>query len=58
MQAALFSLQGVSVHSTDGIIGDSSEDTMRNIGTLAVDGMIQTDQTILRIMLEKKFSDV
>ncbi|WP_319466124.1 L-serine ammonia-lyase, iron-sulfur-dependent, subunit alpha [uncultured Pseudodesulfovibrio sp.] len=58
VQAALFSLQGVSVHSTDGIIGNSSEDTMRNIGTLAVDGMIQTDQTILRIMLEKKFSDV
>jgi len=58
VQAALFSLQGVNVHSTDGIIGHSSEDTMRNIGTLAVDGMIQTDQTILKIMLEKQFSDL
>ncbi|WP_316901320.1 L-serine ammonia-lyase, iron-sulfur-dependent, subunit alpha [Pseudodesulfovibrio indicus] len=58
VQAALFSLQGVNVHHTDGIIGLSSEDTMRNVGTLAVDGMIQTDQTILQIMLEKKFSDV
>jgi len=58
VQAALFSLQGVNVHSTDGIIGDSSEDTMRNIGTLAVDGMIQTDKTILNIMLEKQFSDI
>lgn len=58
VQAALFSLQGVNVHHTDGIIGLSSEDTMRNVGTLAVDGMIQTDQTILQIMLEKQFSDV
>ncbi|EGB13238.1 hypothetical protein DND132_0020 [Pseudodesulfovibrio mercurii] len=58
VQAALFSLQGVNVHHTDGIIGLSSEDTMRNVGTLAVDGMIQTDQTILQIMLDKRFSDV
>ncbi|WP_207262498.1 L-serine ammonia-lyase, iron-sulfur-dependent, subunit alpha [Desulfovibrio sp. Huiquan2017] len=58
VQAALFSLQGVNVHHTDGIVGLSSEDTMRNIGTLAVDGMIQTDQTILQIMLDKRFSDI
>ncbi|MCJ2163145.1 MULTISPECIES: L-serine ammonia-lyase, iron-sulfur-dependent, subunit alpha [unclassified Pseudodesulfovibrio] len=58
VQAALFSLQGVNVHHTDGIIGLSSEDTMRNVGTLAVDGMIQTDQTILQIMLKKRFNDV
>ncbi len=58
VQAALFSLQGVNVHSTDGIIGNSSEDTMRNVGTLATDGMVMTDQTILKIMLDKQFSDV
>jgi L-cysteine desulfidase len=58
VQAALFSLQGVNVHHTDGIIGLSSEDTMRNVGTLAVDGMIQTDQTILQIMLEKRFNNI
>jgi L-cysteine desulfidase len=58
VQAALFSLQGVNVHSTDGIIGNSSEDTMRNIGTLATDGMVETDRTILNIMLQKQFSDV
>jgi L-cysteine desulfidase len=58
VQAALFALHGVNVHSTDGIIGDSSEDTMRNIGTLAVDGMIQTDRTILDIMLRKRLAEV
>lgn len=58
VQAALFSLHGVNVHHTDGIIGTSSEDTMRNVGTLATDGMVETDKTILNIMLEKQFSDV
>jgi L-cysteine desulfidase len=58
VQAALFALQGVNVHHTDGIVGQSPEDTMRNVGTLAVDGMIQTDKTILEIMLQKQFSDV
>jgi L-cysteine desulfidase len=58
VQAALFALHGVNVHATDGIIGNSSEDTMRNIGTLAVDGMVQTDRTILDIMLRKQFSEV
>lgn len=58
VQAALFALHGVNVHHTDGIVGQSPEDTMRNVGTLAVDGMIQTDKTILEIMLQKQFSDV
>jgi len=58
VQAALFSLQGVNVSFTDGIIGRSPEDTMKNIGTLTTQGMIETDRTILNIMLEKHFSDV
>lgn len=58
VQAALFSLHGVNVMATDGIIGRSPEDTMRNVGTLATDGMVETDQTILNIMLQKQFSDV
>jgi L-cysteine desulfidase len=56
VQAALFSLHGVSVPSTDGIIGASPEQTMHNIGTLSTQGMIETDRTILKIMLEKQFS--
>ena len=52
-----FSLQGVTVMHTDGIIGVSSEDTMKNIGTLATIGMVEADRTILKIMLEKQFSN-
>jgi L-cysteine desulfidase len=57
IQAALFSLQGVNVQPTDGIIGTSPEDTMRNIGTLTTEGMIETDRTILKIMLAKQFGE-
>jgi L-cysteine desulfidase len=56
VQAALFSLQGINVLDTDGIIGVSPEQTMQNIGTLSTEGMIETDRTILKIMLEKRFS--
>jgi L-cysteine desulfidase len=57
VQAALFSLQGVNVQSTDGIIDQSPEQTMQNLGTLSTQGMIETDRTILKIMMEKQFSD-
>ncbi len=56
VQAALFSLQGVNVKDTDGIIGVSTEKTIRNMGELSHDGMIETDKTILRIMLDKQLS--
>ena len=56
VQAALFALQGVNVQPTDGIIGASFEQTAQNLGELSTQGMIETDRTILRIMLEKKFS--
>ena len=56
VQAALFSLQGVNVGGMNGIIDVSTEQTMQNIGILSTQGMIETDRTILRIMLEKQFS--
>lgn len=54
--AAHFSLQGVHVEATDGIIGNSPEQTMKNVGILSTQGMIETDRTILKIMVDKKFS--
>jgi L-cysteine desulfidase len=56
VQASLFALQGISVQATDGIIGSSLEQTTQNIGELSTQGMIETDRTILGIMLEKRFS--
>jgi len=56
VQAALFALQGVTVHSAEGIIGASFQKTSQNIGTLSRQGMIEADRTILKIMLEKRFA--
>lgn len=58
VQAALFALQGVNVDATDGIIATTAENTLKNVGTLTTEGMIETDRTILKIMLAKRFSDV
>jgi L-cysteine desulfidase len=54
--SSLLSLQGVVVQPTDGIVGDSPEKTMKNIGTLSSEGMVETDRTILNMMLEKQFN--
>ena len=56
MQAALFSLQGINVQDTDGIIGGSTEQTVKNLGTLSHQGMVETDRTILKIMRDKEKS--
>lgn len=56
VQAALFSLHGVNVKDTDGIIGHSTQKTIQNMGALSHDGMVQTDKTILKIMLDKQLT--
>lgn len=58
VQSALFSLRGIDIKSTDGIVGITSEQTMKNMGELSTIGMIETDRTILDIMIKKQFSDV
>jgi L-cysteine desulfidase len=58
VQSALFALQGINVMDTDGIVGASPEQTMQNIGLLSTEGMIETDRTILKIMLAKRFTGV
>jgi len=56
VQAALFSLHGMRVSATDGIIAESPEQTMRNVGQLSCEGMVETDRTILAIMIKKKLA--
>lgn len=53
VQSALYSLHGIDVKSTDGIIGRTPEQTMKNIGQLSTEGMIEADHIILDIMLKK-----
>ncbi len=55
VQSALFSLHGIDVKETDGIIAPAPEQTMKNVGQLSTQGMIDTDRIILDIMIQKQF---
>lgn len=57
VQSALFSLHGIDVKPSDGIIGQTTEQTTRNLGQISTEGMIETDRMILQIMMEKQFAD-
>jgi L-cysteine desulfidase len=58
VQSALFSLHGISIKGTDGIVANTAEETMKNIGELSTLGMIETDRTILDIMVKKQFANL
>ena len=53
VQSAVLALRGTCIPSTDGIIEDDVEKTIRNIGTIGSAGMKTTDRMILDIMLCK-----
>ena len=53
VQSAVLALRGTCIPSTDGIIEDDVERTIRNIGAIGSSGMKMTDRMILDIMLEK-----
>ena len=53
IQSAVLALRGTCIPSTDGIIEDDVEKTIRNIGKIGSAGMKTTDQMILDIMLCK-----
>ena len=53
VQSAVLALRGTCIPSTDGIIEDDVEKTIRNIGKIGSAGMKTTDRMILDIMLCK-----
>ncbi len=57
VQAALFSLHGMEVDPIQGIMGTTLEQTSQNLGALSNQGMVETDRTILRIIMEKHFHE-
>ncbi len=50
-QAALTALRGLKLPTTNGVLGDSLESSLANIGLIAAPGMLETDDQILAIML-------
>lgn len=45
-------MHGKEFYGGDGIVGGCVEDTIKNVGQLAHDGMAETDKEIIKIMLE------
>lgn len=54
VESSLLAKQHIVVPMTNGIIADSVEDTIRNLGKVSNPGMIQTDKVIMEVLLDKK----
>jgi len=53
VKCALLAMRGAQVPGSDGIVDETPERTVRNLGLVGDPGMVETDAQILRIMLEK-----
>ena len=52
-RAVLLALDGVRVTGNEGLVSNQLDESIRNIGNLACNGMVETDKEILQIMLHK-----
>lgn len=52
-QGAFMAMEGLRLPLSNGVIGNTIEESLRNIGRIAAPGMLETDEQILAIMVGK-----
>ncbi len=53
LESATLALNNVIISADDGIVDVTAEKSIQNLGIVSTDGMVNTDETILKVMLEK-----
>lgn len=53
IDAAKMAQEGITISSDDGIVDETAEKSIQNLGKVSTKGMVNTDDTILEIMLAK-----
>lgn len=53
IKAALLAMNGIRVPSDNGIVGDSMDESIRNLGRISLETLYQTDTSVLGVMVEK-----
>ena len=54
LQGALLAMRGVRLPNTNGVLGDTIEESLANVGRIAAPGMLDTDTQILGIMTGRR----
>ena len=53
VESSVMELNNIIISSNDGIVDETAERTIKNLGKVSTDGMVNTDETILGVMMEK-----
>jgi len=53
MRSAFMAIEGFGLSTDDGVLGRSAEDSIRNLGRITLEGMLQVDHTVVDILAGK-----